>query len=343
MQPPYRYLLVAALTAGLALLLLYLLLPYTLPFLFAALLAAIIDRPVDYLERRTRWPRGIVVALVLMGAVLSLAGFLALLVANLASELEVFYRALPGYAEQWRTFVERFVDGMQSLSAVLPGPVYTLLTGSVEDLTSVLAGGASELLAKVKHLPNIFASLFIAAFTTFFLSRDKRGLATAYMRLLPPTWHQWLFRLKRQIAAGSLGLVRGQLILICCTFVLSTAAFSAFGISYAWLLGLLTALLDVMPMVGPSGVFLPVVLQLALAGHVGRAAGLAAVWAALLLLRQILEVKVMGSQLGVHPLTMIFALYTGVRLFGLNGLWLGPFIVITMKAAYTVLCEVGEG
>lgn len=342
MQPPYRYLFAAALTAVLAIILVYLLLPYTLPFLFAALLTAIIDRPVDYLERRTRWPRGVVVAVVLLGAVLAVAGFLALLVANVASELEALYRALPGYAQEWRTRVEQWTDQVQTFSTLLPEPIDTLLMNAVEDWTLLLAGGASGLLAHVKHLPNLFATLFIAAITTYFLSRDKRGLATAYMKLLPPTWHAGLFRLKRQIADGSLGLVRGQIILACTTFALSTAAFSAFGLSYAWLLGIITALLDVMPMVGPSGVFLPVILHSALTGYAARAVGLAAVWAALLLLRQILEVRVMGAQLGVHPLTMIFALYTGVRLFGLNGLWLGPFIVITMKAAYTVLCETGE-
>lgn len=342
MQPQYRTFLAAGLTAGLALLAVYLVLPYTVPFLFAALLAAIIDRPVDYLERRTRWPRGFIVALVLFAVVLGVVGLLAFLIANVVRELEVFYRALPDYADRWRSLTESLSSDVRTLSARLPDPVAAFLAGAVEDLTELLSGAASGLLAQVKHLPGLFTSLFIAAFTTFFLSRDKRGLAAAWMRHLPPAWHERLFRLKRQIAAGSLGLVRGQVILACCTFALSTAAFSAFRLSYAWLLGIVAALFDLMPMVGPSGVFVPVILFTAVSGHIGRAVGLAAVWAALLLLRQILEVRVMGAELGVHPLTMICALYVGVKVFGLNGLWLGPFLVITMKAAYTVLVEAGR-
>lgn len=343
MQPPYRHLLVAALSTSLGILLLYFLLPYTLPFLLAALLTAIIDRPVDLLERRLRLPRGIVVTIVLGAAVLAFGLFIGLVVTNVSAELEVFYRALPMYADQWRLSLEEGLGRLKALSAVLPHPVGSLLEGSLEGWVSLLASSASGLLRQVQHLPNLFASLFIAAITTFFLSRDKRGLASAYFRLLPKAWHERLFQLKRHISAGSLGLVRGQLILLSMTFILATTAFSAFGVGYAWLLGLLAALLDVMPMVGPSGVFLPIIVHMALTDEIGRAVGLATVWAAILVLRQILEARVMGAQLGVHPLTMIFALYTGVKVFGINGLWLAPFIVISVKAVYTVIYPPANG
>lgn len=337
MQPPYRNLLIATGATAVGVFLLYLLLPYTLPFLLAALLTAVIDRPVDYLERRLRLPRGLVVAFVLCAAVVGFGLFMALLIANIAAELEVFYQALPSYSEQWRASLERLLEHVKHFSSHMPHPLDELLSGGLENWVTVLAAGVSGLMGQLQHLPNLFTSLFIAAVTTYFLSRDKRGLAAAYLRLIPAGWHQRLFELKRHIAAGSLGLVRSQVILLCFTFLLATTAFKAFGVGYAWLLGLLTALLDVMPMVGPSGVFLPLIVYMATVDAMGRAIGLALVWAALLLLRQILEVRVMGAQLGVHPLTMIFAIYTGVKLFGANGLWLAPFIVIAVKAVFTVV------
>ena len=284
------------LTAGLALLAVYLVLPYTVPFLFAALLAAIIDRPVDYLERRTRWPRGFIVALVLFAVVLGVTGLLAFLIANVVRELEVFYRALPDYADRWRSLTESLSNDVRTLSARLPDPVAAFLAGAVEDLTELLSGAASGLLAQVKHLPGLFTSLFIAAFTTFFLSRDKRGLAAAWMRHLPPAWHERLFRLKRQIAAGSLGLVRGQVILACCTFALSTAAFSAFRLSYAWLLGIVAALFDLTPMVGRRRLCWSSCLLLFRTHRSCRRACRRAAS----LLRQILSPGD-GAELGVHP------------------------------------------
>lgn len=337
MQPPYRHLLVATFLTGGTILLLHFLLPYTLPFLLAALLAAVIDRPVDYLERRLALPRGVIVCFVLLAAVASGTLLLALVISNVATEIEVFYRALPTYATQWRASLTSLIDNLESVSARMPHPLDDFLASSLEGMFALLASAASGLLSQVQHLPNVFASLFIAVIATFFLSRDKRRLATSYFRLIPSTWHARLFELKRNIAAGSLGLVRGQMILFCITFTLTAVGFGAFGIRYAWLLGLLAAFLDVMPMVGPSGVFLPIIIHLGFAGEIGRAIGLGTVWIALLLFRQILEPRVMGSQLGVHPLTMIFTLYTGVKLFGLNGLWLGPFIVIAVKAVYAMI------
>lgn len=341
MQPPYRLLWAAAVT-GAGLLLLYFLLPYTLPFLLALLLAAIIDRPVDALERRLRLPRGLVVAIVLAGAV-GAAGLVAgVVLANVAAELDALYRRLPQYSDLWRAALEEALGRLERLRAMMPRPVGELLARSVEDALSLVGQSVSGLLGQVQRLPDWFASLLIAAVTTYFLSRDKRGLAAAYLRLLPPAWHGRLFELKRYIAVGSLGWVRGYLILLGVTFAVATAALRAFGVGYAWLLGLLAALLDVMPLVGPSGVFLPIIAFFALGGETGRALGLALVWAAMVLLRQVLEARVMGAQLGVHPLTMIFALYTGVKVFGANGLWLAPFIVVAVKAAYTVLYPAGR-
>lgn len=306
------------------------------------MLAAVIDRPVDYLERRLHLPRGVIVCIVLGVAVASGTLLMALVITNIATEVEVFTRDLPTYASAWKASLTELIDSLENVSARMPHPLDDLLASSVEGLVALLATAASGLLSQVQYLPGFFASLFIAAIATFFLSRDKRSLASVYMQYIPNTWHPRLFELKRHIADGSLGLVRGQLILFCITFTLATAGFSAFGVRYAWVLGVIAACLEVMPMVGPSGVFLPIIVHLGLSHEIGRAVGLATVWAALLILRQILEPRVMGAQLGVHPLTMIFALYTGVKVFGMNGLWLAPFLVIAVKAVYTVMYPLGR-
>lgn len=337
MEPPYRHLLYTTIITGVGLVALYVLLPYTLPFLLAALLSAVIDKPVDYLERRLPLSRGLIVGLVL--AALLAAGTLlfALIIANIAAEIEVFYSALPSYAAFWKAAIDSLLARLDTVSARLPHPLDEILLKSFEDAVQLLAQAASGLLAQLQHVPNFLASLFVAAVTTFFLSRDKRALARASLRYIPTKWHPRLFELKRHIAAGSLGLVKGQFILFCLTATLATAGFSAFGIGYAWLLGLLAAFLDVMPLVGPSGVFLPLILYLGHGGEIGRMLGLTAVWGALLLLRQLLEPHVLGAQLGIHPVTMIFTVYTGVKLFGVNGLWLAPFIVVAVKGVYAVV------
>ena len=52
----------------------------------------------------------------------------------------------------------------------------------------------------------------------------------------------------------------------------------------------------------------------------------------ILIVRQFLEPRIVGSNLGVHPLVMLMSIYIGLKVFGVMGLILGPVLVIIIKA-----------
>lgn len=335
--PPYRKLAIATACTGIGLLLVYWLLPYVLPFILAVMFTAIIDRPVDFVERRLRLTRGLAVCIVLLTVVTVVLLVLLIIVTNVTAELQTFYKQLPLYAQHWKTVVNELLAKLQHVATGLPYPIDSVLPGAAENVFMLLNAVTSALLSRIQNMPNVFTTLLVAVVTTYFMSRDKRSLAQISMRFIPTGWHRQLFQLKQLVTDGSLGFVRGMAILFSLTFAFATLSFSLFRIPYAWMLGLLTALFDVLPAVGPSGIYIPIVIQLFISQDVGRALGLMTMWIALLMMRQLVEPKLLGAQLGIHPITMIFSLYTGMKVFGISGLWLGPFLIIGVKAVYTIL------
>ena len=195
---------------------------------------------------------------------------------------------------------------------------------------------ATQLLARLAALPNTIVILLISGMTAYFLSRDKRELGAFLLRFLPRRWHPEARRLKGEIVAGLMGFVRAQSILVMVSSALSIAGLSLFGYRYAWLLGLLAGIFDLVPMVGPSAVFAPLVAMGLVAGDWTRTAGIAAVWGGVLLVRQVIEPEVVGKHVGLHPLTSIVAVYLGGKLFGINGILLGPVLAVTLKAVCVV-------
>ena len=95
------------------------------------------------------------------------------------------------------------------------------------------------------------------------------------------------------------------------------------------------ALVDALPIFGAGVVLIPWAVIALLMGSTGRAAALGIVYALLLIVHNVLQARLMGSQLGLHPITALVSLYTGWKLAGLGGMLLLPICCV-------VLCSLND-
>jgi sporulation integral membrane protein YtvI len=311
-------------------------LPYIFPFVAAVLFAALIDTPVNYLETRYSVPRGWAVGSVLFLVVCCSLAFISLLVVNLVWEISSFSSVLPSLIGTGQKIIINLTEHLQTYLYYLPDPISKGIVNSLEQLGQLVSYIATAILIKLQSLPNMFFTATITVVATFFMSRDKRIMAQVLLKLLPVRWHEAMFKMKRMMVTGLVGLLKSQLILFLITFIIAMGNFLLFKVPYAWMLGLLAAFFDIMPIVGPGGVYVPLILYRSFIGEWKSAIALICSFGALVLVRQILEPKVIGKQVGLHPLSMLISLYLGVKILGVNGLWLGPFLAIVGKALYTL-------
>lgn len=290
------------------------------PLLLGAVAAVLLD-PVVSAAARRGLPRG-VVALVLLialgGGTIAVAGFgLTRLSAELGSLVE------SGWGE----------EGLRRLQASW-GDLERLLRGEpARQSLGALAGWA---LSAVKAVPGVAVAVVISLLSAYLLLRDKERLVAAGVRLLPRSLRSGGTRAGQEVAESLAGIIRAELLLAVLTGALAVGGLSLAGVGYAWLLGLAAALLDLVPMVGPSGVFLPVALYLAAVGEPGKAVAVLAVAAVAAVVRQVLEPRLLSAGTGLHPLAMLVAVYAGFRLFGPFGLVAGPLAAAVFAALFRV-------
>lgn len=311
------------------------LLELLLPFLIAFIVAAVADPVVDHLERRglpRAWG-----ALVAIGALWLTAGALVwILAVNIAHELALLHQQLPDVAARIDRWVAAWGELVSPFLRAVPHPLDDALAGSGQALLDGAGAVVSQVLSRLAALPDTGALLLVSGTSAYFLIRDKRELGAFLLNLLPRRRRDELRRIKREVAAGLAGFLRAQCILIAVSGALSVAGLSLFGYRYAWLLGLLAGIFDLVPMVGPSAVFAPLVAYGLVAGELARAAGVASVWAVVLVVRQVIEPEIVGKRVGLHPLTSVVAVYLGGKLFGINGALLGPVVAVALKAVCAV-------
>jgi predicted PurR-regulated permease PerM len=115
------------------------------------------------------------------------------------------------------------------------------------------------------------------------------------------------------------------------TFSALFLGFTILGESYAFLLALLTAAVDSLPILGMGIVLIPLAIYHFMIADTAYGIGVCAIYLLITLLRQILEPRILGAGMGVHPLLMLMSMYGGLRLFGIFGMLGAPFIVAMLK------------
>ena len=142
---------------------------------------------------------------------------------------------------------------------------------------------------------------------------------------VPPLWRR-LRRLGRRY-------LRACLLLGLFTFLQMFIGLAILSVPYAFLLSLLIAVVDFLPLLGTGIILIPWAAVSLLMGEVRLGIGLLVLYVVSSVVRQILEPRLIGQGLGLHPLLSLFAMYAGLRLLGVPGMILAPLLVSAAREA----------
>lgn len=310
--------------------------PHFLPFMLAVALAVLIDPTVDALEERLRLPRGWAVAITLVFLLGLLLGLVFIGVGAVVVQVGQLAVNLPTHIDRVMAFSQEMLAGAAEVFSGLPEDIVAYLETSIraglDAVYTAIDAVAKAVLSGLKGLPQVFLVLVISLVATFFISRDKILITEFVLSLLPANWRQRARLVNRDVLNSIVGLIKAQLALVGLTTLITVTALYVLDVRYAWLVGLLTGILDVLPVVGPATVLVPWALYALIDGNVPLGAGLGLLYVVITVFRQIMEPKVIGERIGLHPLVTLLSLYLGIRLLGATGLVVGPLVAIVIKA-----------
>lgn len=107
-----------------------------------------------------------------------------------------------------------------------------------------------------------------------------------------------------------------------------SAGFFLLGIPNPLLIALIIAVFDILPVLGTGGILVPWILYLLVTQNFHLAIGLGVLYGTVTVVRQFIEPKIVGKQLGLDPLVTLISIYLGYIWFGVSGMLLIP---ITMN------------
>lgn len=311
-----------------------------MPFLLGFAVAALINPIVRFLSRRydlKRRPAGIMLLLLFYATIgmLITIGVVRLTVffGEVSGELPDLYRdRLEPALNKLFGYINSFVDRMYAIfggeSQVLSerlGGIFTSIKSSLGDTISDISVKAlTRLSSAAAAIPGIIIELLFAVISSFFFTVDYENILSLAKRLLPKRTVDLLCRLRGRVFKVAGKYLRSYALILLITFGELSLGLVLLDVDNAVLIAFCIALFDILPVAGTGGIMIPWAIFSLIGGDWGFAVGLVVIWAVITIVRNIIEPKIVGRQVGLHPLLALIAMFVGTKLFGLVGLFLLP-------------------
>ncbi|EHS48698.1 protein of unknown function UPF0118 [Rhizobium sp. PDO1-076] len=307
-----------------------------LPFIAGMALAYFLDPVADRLER-LGLSRLMATVVILVTFVIVFALSLMIIIPILASQLNDFIERVPGYVTQLQNFIA--TSNASWLPEWLNGQMDTI-KGNFSRYISEGVGFLGTLVEQIwnsgKALLDIVSLLVVTPVVAFYLLLDWDRMIAKVDSWVPrgqlPTVRKLATELDNTIA----GFVRGQGSLCLILGLFYAVALSLAGLNFGLLIGFFTGLISFIPYVG-STVGLLLAIGVALVQFwpdylwIGFIAGI--FFFGQFLEGNILQPKLVGKSVGLHPVWLMFALFAFGSLFG----FVGVLVAVPAAAAVGVL------
>ncbi len=354
------------------------------PFLFAFLVALVLQRPKNFLVRKTFLKDGaasVICVFLLLFVVLALVSLLGV---RVFSRVQDFINYIALQLQNIETVIENIQKWVLSLIEKAPEFLRNTLHDSVSQLftkindylasapadataaaatdTAVAAADSaqssasalsgllsgnfklswvttpiSSLLSTAKQIPSVLIAVVITLVASCFMTTEYPKVM-AFIRLQFPEHRRNDIDRAKVLLKSSLGKMgKAYALIMLVTFIEMSVGLTVlrligvFQSNYIIMIAVVTAIIDIVPVLGTGTVLIPWAVYSFITGSFGLGIGLVVIYAAITVIRQVIEPKLVAGQLGLSPIVTIAALYFGLKIFGVLGMLITPILVIMLK------------
>ena len=301
-------------------------LPVLSPFLIAGIIACILNRPISLLSEKSHIKRPficvpiVVLFFIIIGFVFSAAG------AEVIEGMKKIAAALPSlFTEVIFPFLEEAADKIAGLLSVFnpeTGEMLSILMQSFkEGIMGVSTFLLNGLVGIAAFIPSLFLKTIITIIATVFITIDFKRIKAFIIRQLPDSKRQ-IFKEARSFFGGTiLRCLISYMFILFITFIELVLGFTFLGISHSIFLASLIAVVDILPVLGTGTVLVPWGVIALIMENYGTGFGILLLYLVITIIRNIIEPKLVGKQIGLHPIVTFAGMLLGLKYLGFLGMF----------------------
>ncbi len=302
------------------------------PFAFAFLLISLIYPLLQKIQKKIPIKKKYLAVAVTLPILLFIVGILWLFMTFGGSQL---YK-LPGICSDIGTQMELFFhqcccrldgkfgwDGQQMEQYIVEQMTVIMENVQIQIVPQVLASSYNCF----KSIFSVIAFLAITGIAVFLMEKEYISIVS-WLKKSEDTAIVW--NVVEGVISYLVTFIKAQGVILLIIGILCCVVLGVAGIEGGIFWGLLAGFLDMLPFIGTGIVLVPLSVWQLINGSYWRFAACVVLYGACALLREWLEPKLIGKKIGIPPILMLLAVYAGIRLFGVSGIFKGPLSLIVI-------------
>ncbi|KUO63815.1 MAG: sporulation protein [Gracilibacter sp. BRH_c7a] len=316
--------------------------PHFTPFILAYFTALLLDPLGLWLRKNFKLNK---LASVTITNLLFLGG-IGLLGYFIISKIYVQLVGLLTYIQNNSATIQTWILGIsrdiQSTIRLLPyetaAQINSMIINAINDLANLNL--VSQLGAYTINLstaiPNIFFIVLIYLISVFLFNMQLDNIHRRFYSFFKDSSRRKVIYIIGDLKKATFGFLKAQGILSIVTFLLAFIGLIILRVDYAALISLFVVLVDVLPILGVGSAFTPWIIVAALQGNLFLALGLAILLMVIIVVRRVIEPKILGERIGLGALATLVSIWIGFKVMGIIGIFLLPLAFIFYKALVKV-------
>ncbi len=318
------------------------LLPAAVPFLLGWMLASMVLPAARWMEHKWKIRRsvggGLLILLITVAAALVLWKSGELLVV----QLQRLLAGIPDWGKQAGSFLDSCCAALEDMTGIAAEKSRNFLiyqAGLLAEQLQNRLGPAclGYLLTIVKGIVALVGGVLVVILFGTLIIRDMEQFRKWIRK---SEMGRKIVRVTQGICRAGGRYLKAQLVIMFLVAAVCATGFWLLGNPYFLVAGVVVGVLDALPLIGTGTILIPWALLWCLQGEYMMGLGYFLLYLAADLLRQFLEPRLIGQQIGLHPALMLISVYGGFFLYGLPGFFLGPFSVLIFQ---NIMKELGMG
>jgi sporulation integral membrane protein YtvI len=337
------------------------------PFLFSFFVAMLLQRPMNYALRKIKLKKSFSAVSLVLIFYLTIAALISLVGMRIVSGVQSFASYITGLVQNIPESLPEVQERIALLINWMPASLQETINGGIDSfVTRLLAGETADgeqvgvwqsfisnfniewlktpmnsLLSTASKIPAAVVAVVITVVSSFFMTSSYDSIVQFIKRQLSVNKQTALSASKRIMLSSLARLVRSYLIIVLVTFgelllglgfLIVIGKFNDSNGSKYWIvIAFATALVDMLPVIGTGSVLMPWAIYNMIMGNIGMGVGLIVMYVVIIIVRQIIEPKLIAANLGLPAIATLAGMYIGLQLFGVVGMFVVPLLLILLK------------
>ncbi|MEG0259402.1 MAG: sporulation integral membrane protein YtvI [Lysinibacillus sp.] len=316
----------------------YFVIPVSIPLILAGITALLLEPLVLFSKRKLKMSRKLAVAFIYIISTCIITVICYFTITQLMAQIITLSKQVPHYISRLSEIWFALQANISNYTEDLPVEVISSIQNTSMEFVKKLEDSIlvifnySKVTNLLAQIPSLLVSLIVYMIALFLFMLDVPKLKLLFFNHLKPTTAKKARIIMNRLKNAVFGFMKAQILV---SFLIGGVALISLLIiqpKYAITMALIVWIIDVIPFLGSIIILAPWGIYHLLMGNTSLAIQLLVLAAVLLIIRRTVEPKVMGSHIGLSPLPTLIAMFIGLQLLGIVGIFLGPFVIILFIA-----------